>query len=139
MAAKQTTAFITTRRGSCYLTVKYHRRNVQVLRIRNYTLDAQDKRDLRRLYPEVDFDWEKIAHQLAEKREACRRYRSRRRSSAAARRARAGRPFYAAYDPFTRTVYADEPANAREAGALLDAVLSFDRMTGLPLLPPKKA
>ena len=100
------------------------------MRIRNYTLDAQDKRNLRRLYPDVDFDWKNIGRQLAEKREACRCYRSRRRTSAAARR-----PFHAAYDPFTRTVYAEEPANAREAGALLDAVLSFDRTTALPLLP----
>jgi hypothetical protein len=35
---------------------------------------------MRRLYPDVAFDWKKIAQQLAEKRKVCRRYRSRRRN-----------------------------------------------------------
>jgi len=51
------------------------------MRIRAYTLDADDKRQMRRLYPDVAFDWKKIARQLAEKREVCRQYRSRRRPS----------------------------------------------------------
>jgi hypothetical protein len=136
MAPTKSTAFITARKGFCYLTVKYRRRNFHVMRIRNYTLTAQDKRDMRRLYPDVVFDWKKIDKQLAEKREACRRYRSRRRASAAARPPRSRPPHYAVYDPRTRTVYADEAA---DGAALLDAVLGFDRMTDLPLLPPTKA
>ena len=35
---------------------------------------AEDKRDMRRLHPDVIFDWKKIAQQLAVKREECRRY-----------------------------------------------------------------
>jgi hypothetical protein len=50
------------------------------MRIYNYTIDANDKRDMRRLHPDVVFDWKKITRQLAEKREECRRYRSRRRT-----------------------------------------------------------
>ena len=73
MADKQLTAFITARKGFCYLTVKIGRQNFHIMRIRNYTLDAQDKRDMRRLYPDTAFDWKKIGQQLAEKREACRR------------------------------------------------------------------
>ena len=46
------------------------------MRIRNYTLEPQDKRDMRRLYPDYFFDWKKINQQLAEKREVCRAYRS---------------------------------------------------------------
>ena len=42
---KQPTAFITTRKGFCYLTLKCGRHNFHVMRIRNYTLNAQDKRD----------------------------------------------------------------------------------------------
>ena len=133
MASKQRTAFITARKGFCYLTVKCGRHNVHVMRIRNYTLDAQDMRDMRRLYPDVVFDWKKIGKQLAEKREACRRYRSRRRAAAPLSHARQPRYGYAVYDPITRTVYADEPA--AHGAVLLDAVLSFDRMTGLPLWP----
>jgi hypothetical protein len=82
----------------------------------------------------VIFDWKKIARQLAEKREACRRYRSRRRSSAAARPPRSRPTHYAVYDPRTRTLYADEAA---DGAALLDAMLCFDRMTGLPLRTPQ--
>ena len=78
-------AFITARKGFCYLTIKRHRRNFDMMRIRNYTLDADDKRQMRRLYPDVVFDWKKTGLQLAEKREACRRYRSRRRSPAVSR------------------------------------------------------
>jgi hypothetical protein len=61
---------------------------------------------MRRLYPDVIFDWKKLDRQLAEKREACRGYRARRRDSSAARRPRQREAFYSVYDPFTRTVYA---------------------------------
>ena len=40
-------AFITARKGFCYLTIKYNRRNFDMMRLRNYTLDADDKRDAR--------------------------------------------------------------------------------------------
>ena len=128
MAGTKSNAFITARKGFCYLTVKLGRRNAHVMRIRNYTLEAQDKRDMRRLYPDVVFDWKKITRQLAENREACRRYRSRRRHPATARPAIGGGAFHAAYDPSTRTVYADGvPSHAGGAAALLDAILQIDR------------
>jgi hypothetical protein len=131
MADKQRTAFITARKGFCYLTVKIGRRNFHVMRIRNYTLDAVDKRDMRRLHPDIAFDWKKIGQQLAEKREACRRYRSRRRTSGTAHLPRAREPLYAVYDPITRTVYADSvPSTGEGAEALLDAILSIDRTLG---------
>jgi hypothetical protein len=127
MASKQGSAFITTSKGFCYLTVKCVGRNFHVMRIRNYTIDANDKRDMRRRYPEVAFDWKKITRQLAEKRELCRQYRSRRRSPDAARPARA-QPLHGIYDPITRTVYVDGvPSSAGGAGALLDAILHMDR------------
>ena len=126
MAGTKGNAFITTRKGFCYLTIKIGRRNFHVMRIRNYTIGAQDKRDMRRLYPDVVFDWKKIAGQLAESREVCRRYRSRRRHAATARPDREA--FHAAYDPITRTVYADGvSSHAGGAGALLDAILQIDR------------
>jgi hypothetical protein len=75
MNPRQGTAFVTTRKGFCYLTVKIGRKNVPIMRIRHYTIDGQDKRDMRRLHPDIDFDWKKIARQLAEKREVCRQYR----------------------------------------------------------------
>ena len=87
------------------------------MRIRNYTIDAQDKRDMRRLHPDTAFDWKKIGQQLAVKREACRRYRSRRRTSGTARPPRTREPLYAVYDPITRTVYADVPSTSEGAGA----------------------
>jgi hypothetical protein len=88
-------------------------------------LDAEDKRQMRRLYPAVVFDGKEIARQLAEKREACRCYRSRRRSSARLRHVR--QPLYAVFDPAPRAVYADIPTTAEDAAALLDAILSLDR------------
>jgi len=98
------------------------------MRIRNYTLDADDKRQMRRLHPDVVFDWKKIAQQLAEKRELCRGYRSRRRTSGAARPQRAHEPLIGVFEPGTRTVYVNGlPATARAAGALLDAILQMDR------------
>ena len=127
MAPKQHAAFVTARKGFCYLTVKIGRRNFHIMRIRNYTIDAQDKRDMRRLYPDVVFDWKKIGRQLAEKREACRRYRSRRRTSAPpACRAPANR----CTPSMTQSPAPSMPTflpPAEGAGALLDAILSIDR------------
>ena len=117
-------AFVTARRGTCFLSIRIARRTCDLWRIRAYTIDAVTKRDLRRLHPEVAFDWSKITRQLAVRREECRRYRSRRQSTA---RAAAGRPIRAVYDPATRTLYADgEPSTWQEAAALLDAVLAAD-------------
>jgi hypothetical protein len=128
MAPKQRTAFITTRKGFCYLTVKRLGRNWHITRIRNYAIDAQEKRDLRRRHPDVAFDWKKIDRQLAEKRKACRRYRSRRRTSGTAGFRRHRGPLSGVFDPITRTVYADDvPSTAGGVAALLDAVLSLDR------------
>jgi hypothetical protein len=127
MADKQYSAFITARKGFCYLTIKIGRRNFDLMRIRSYTLDAQDKRDMRRLHPDTAFDWKKISRQLAEKREACRCYRSRRRTSGTARRPHAREPLYAVYDPIARTVYADGVPTVAGAVGLLDAILSVDR------------
>ena len=138
MGAKQSSAFITARKGFCYLTVKYRRRNFHMMRIRNYTLDAQDKRDLRRLYPDVVFDWKKIGRQLAEKREAGRRYRSRRRTSAAAP---VPSNAYRSTPPITHSHAPSMPMSRPMPATqerLLDAVLSFDRITDLPLLTPRK-
>jgi len=99
-----------------------------MMRIRGYKLDADEKRHMRRLYPEVMFDWKKITQQLVEKREACRRYRSRRRNPGTARQSGAGEPFYGIYEPGTRTVYVnDVPSSAAGVGALLDALLQIDR------------
>ena len=138
MADKQPIAFVTTKKGVCYLTVKVGRHNFHIMRIHNYTIDAQDKRDMRRLHPDTVFDWKKIGKQLAEKREVCRCYRSRRRALAADRRERAReprgvtRPMFAVYDPITGRVYTDGvPSTAEGAGALLDAVLSIDRTLGM--------
>jgi hypothetical protein len=121
--SQQRSAFITAKKGFCYLTVKIGRQNFDLMCIRNYTLDAQDKRDMRRLHPDTIFDWKKIDRQLTEKREACRRYRSRRRT-AKTRVASPRQSFLGFYDPFTRTVYADDIADALP---LLDAVLEIDR------------
>ena len=46
MPLKPPTAFITARKGFCYLTVKIGRRNFHLMRLRNYTLDAEDKRQM---------------------------------------------------------------------------------------------
>ena len=128
MAGKQGGAFVTARKGFCYLTIKVGRRNFDMMRIRKYALDADEKRHMRRLYPEVAFDWKRITQQLAEKRDACRRYRSRRRSPDTARRPGTDEPFYGVYEPGTRTVYVSGiPSSAAGVGALLDAVLQIDR------------
>ena len=65
MDRKPRNAFITARKGFCYLTIKSFGRNHEMMRIRSYTLDADDKRHMRRLYPDVVFDWKKITQQLA--------------------------------------------------------------------------
>ncbi len=128
MTGKQGGAFVTARKGFCYLTIKVGRRNFDMMRIRKYTLDADEKRHMRRLYPEIAFDWKKIAQQLAEKREACRRYRSRRRRPDPTRYPGASERFYGVYEPGTRTVYVDGvPSSAAGVRALLDAVLQIDR------------
>jgi hypothetical protein len=73
-------------------------------------------------------DWKKIARQLAEKREVCRQYRSRRRS---VRRTRMPRePFYGVVDPLRRTVYVNDPTNLMGVGALLDHLIAEDRLRG---------
>lgn len=123
MESKPRRAFITTRKGFCYLTVKIGRSNFNIMRIRSYTLTPQDKRDMRRLYPDYIFDWKKIGQQLAEKREVCRAYRSRRQ--APQRTKRTPDPFVmVSYDPVTRTVYT---SGICDSLPLLDAVLHIDR------------
>jgi hypothetical protein len=131
MERKQSTAFITTRKGFCYLTIKIGRHNHDLRRIRDYRIDPEDKRHLTRRFPDILFDWKKIDRQLAEKRGVCRGYRSRRRMQASERRERYERrseprdPFFTvSYDPVSRMVFASEGA---PAAALLDAVLSIDR------------
>ena len=94
---------------------------------------------MRRLYPNIVFDWKKITRQLAEKREVCRNYRSRRIEAAAGRRkANFSEPFLSVYDPLTRTIYANGvPSTAEGAGMLLDAVLYADRaLNDTPSLSP---
>jgi hypothetical protein len=135
MERKQSNAFITARRGFCYLTIKSFGCNHEMIRIRSYKIDAEEKRHMRRLYPEVVFDWKKIARQLAEKREACRLYRSRRRNLGTASHSRGSEPFYGVYEPGTRTVHVNNvPSSAAGVGALLDAILQIDR--GLKDAPP---
>jgi hypothetical protein len=118
---KRNQAFVTTKKGVCYLTVKSGRVHFQIMRIRHYTIDADDKRRMRRLHPDVDFDWKKIASQLAEKREVCRRYRLRRRT---ARAPRVHEPFYGVFDPVERAVYVNDPTNIAGMSAMLDAIIA---------------
>ena len=120
---KQNSAFITTRKGFCYLTLKVNRSNCNIMRIRSYTLGPQDKRDMRRLYPDTLFDWKKINQQLAEKREVCRAYRSKRQTPRSTKPT--SDPFVmVSYDPRSRTIYA---SNTGHSLALLDAVLHIER------------
>lgn len=121
MGDKQRSAFVTTRKGFCYLTVKIGRSNFNLMRIRKYTLEPEDKRDMRRLHPEYLFDWKKINKQLAEKREVCRAYRSRRQAPRST--GRTSGSCVAVYDPSTRTVYASDPSSPL---ALLDAILDME-------------
>jgi len=118
-------AFITTRKGTCYLTIKIGRRNADLMKIRQYKIDPEEKRAMRRLYPNVNFDWKKITAQLAEKREVCRRYRSRRQAKAR-QQCTPREPFYGVVDPLTNTVYVNDPTNVRGVGILLDAILAQD-------------
>jgi len=119
MERKQGSAFITSRKGFCYLTIKIGRSNFDIMRIRNYTLEPQDKRDVRRRYPDYLFDWKKINQQLTDKREVCRAYRSKRQAP------RNIDPcVMVSYDPMTRTVYASD---ANIPLALLDAILETER------------
>ena len=100
MSRKQSSAFVTTRKGFCYLTVKVGRSNYNIMRIRNYTLEPQD-----------------------EKREVCRAYRSKRQAPRSTERT--SDPFVmVSYDPRTRTVYASDTCDSM---ALLDAVLHMER------------
>jgi hypothetical protein len=111
----------------CYLTITIGRRHFPIMRIHHYTIDAQDKRDMCRLHPDIVSDWKKIARQLAEKREVCRQYRSRRRT----RRPRLPRePFYGVIDPLARTVYVNDPTNLTGVGALLDHLMADERLRG---------
>jgi hypothetical protein len=76
----------------------------------------------------VAFDLKKIDQQLAEKREACRRHRSRRRNPGTASHSRGSELLYGVYKPGTRTVYVNNvPSSAAGIGALLDAILQIDR------------
>ncbi len=106
-------AFITARKGFCYLTIKSFGRNHEMMRIRQYQIDAEEKRRMRRLYPDVAFDWTKITAQLAQKRDACRRYRARRRGRDKASHSRGSDAFHGVYDPATRTIYASRIPSAR--------------------------
>ena len=118
-------AFITSKKGFCYLTIKIGRMNFNIMKIRKYTISSEDKRDMRRLHKDVEFDWKKIAKQLAEKREVCRDYRSRRQ-----RPRRRREPFHAVYDPLSRTVYSNGLPSIGGAGAMLDMILAHDRAHG---------
>ena len=43
---QQGSAIITAKKGFCYLTIKSGRHNYHIMRIRAYTLDAEDKRKI---------------------------------------------------------------------------------------------
>jgi hypothetical protein len=80
---------------------------------------------MRRLHPDIAFDWKKITRQLAEKREVCRAYHSRRRTERRPRLVR--EPFYGVVDPARRMVYVNDPTNIIGVGALLDHVIAEER------------
>ena len=48
---KLANAFVTARKGFCCLTIKLFSRNHEMMRIRAYKVDADEKRQMRRLYP----------------------------------------------------------------------------------------
>ena len=128
MDRKPANAFITARKGFCYLTIKCFGRNHEMMRIRGYKIDPDEKRHMRRLYPEVAFDWKKITQQLAEKREACRRYRTRPRKRVGRNGSRDDERLFGIYEPATRTIFTNGvPTTAAGVGRLLDAVLQLDR------------
>ena len=56
MAQKQSSAFITTKKGTCYLTVKLQQAQFSPSCVSTITrLMPNDKRDMRRLHPDVGF------------------------------------------------------------------------------------
>lgn len=59
MSVKQGVAFIMTKKGFCYLTIKYVRRNFPIMHVRKYTIESEENR----------------------RREVCRSYRTKRRSA----------------------------------------------------------
>ena len=136
MGRKPANAFITARKSFCYLTIKFLDRNHEMMRVRGYKIEPDEKRRMRRLYPEAAFDWKKITQQLAGKREACRRYRTRPRKPAGRNGSRDGGPLFGIYEPGTRTVYANGvPSTVAGMGRLLDAILQLDReLTDAPPL-----
>ena len=136
--SEQAHAFVTARKGFCYLTIRFLGRNRELMRVRAYKIARVEKRDMRRLYPEVIFDWKKITEQLAEKREACRRYRTRPRRTAS-RRMREDEPLFGIYEPGTRTIFTNGiPSTLAGVGRLLDAVVQLDRKMAAPA-PPERA
>ena len=123
-------AFITTRKGFCYLTIKIGRQNHHMMKVRQYQIEPDEKRQMRRLYPNVSFDWKKITAQLVKSREVCRSYRSRRQDTAALKRERRSRrrePFIGVIDPVRREVYINDESNIAGAAALLDALIAGER------------
>ncbi len=125
---KPANAFVTARKGFCYLTIKSFGRNHEMMRVRAYEIEPDEKRHMRRLYPDVAFDWKKITQQLAEKREDCRRYRTRPRKAAGRSALRNGEPVFGIYEPGTRTIYTNGiPSTAAGVGRLLDAIIQLDR------------
>ncbi len=44
MGSQKGTAFITSRKGFCFLSIKIARRNYDIMKIRAYTISPQDKR-----------------------------------------------------------------------------------------------
>jgi hypothetical protein len=123
MSNRHDTAVVTIRKRLCYLAGRVGRKTFAIIRIRQYAIDVQEKRDMRRFYPDIIFDWKKIARQLAEKREVCRQYRSRRQRTTH----RPREPFYGVVDPLSRTVYVNDPSNIAGVGALLDVILQQRR------------
>jgi hypothetical protein len=136
MDRKPAKAFVTARKGFCYLTVKLFGRHHEMMRVQGYKIDPDEKRQMRRLYPDVAFDWKGITQQLAEKREACRRYRTRPRKPAG-RGSRDDGALFGIYEPGTRTVFTNGvPSTAAGVGRLLDAILRLDReLTDASSLP----
>lgn len=44
------------KQSSAFVTVKVARSNFNIMRMRSYTITPQDKRDMRRVYPDYLFD-----------------------------------------------------------------------------------
>ena len=125
---KPANAFVMACKGFCYLTIKSFGRNHEMMRIRAYKIEPDEKRHMRRLYPDVAFDWKKITQQLAERREDCRRYRTRPRKAGGRSAWRNDDAVFGVYEPGTRTIYTNGiPSTAAGVGRLLDAVLQLDR------------